>query len=126
MKRIWGLAALLAVTGIALTSANAVQERAAAKTGSPTLGDLAWLAGAWDENANGARTEEFWSPPHADSMIGTCRMSQDGKVTLYEFLLVEQKADVVELRIRHYRWNMEDMDKQPYVWQLTRADATQA
>ena len=85
------------------------------------LQPCAWLAGEWTEFDEGGRTEERWTPPYANSMVGTCRMTRNDKIGLYEFMLIEQTGDDVELRIRHFRWNMEDIDKEPVVWKLVRA-----
>jgi hypothetical protein len=100
----------------------AMQARdAKAATADDRLQACAWLAGEWVELDEGGRTEERWTPPSANSMVGTCRMIRNGKVGMYEFMLIEQTGDDVELRIRHYRWNMADIDKEPLVWKLVKS-----
>lgn len=92
-----------------------------ASAGDDRLQQCAWLVGEWAELDEGGRTEERWTPAYANSMVGTCRMTKNGKIGLYEFMLIEQTGDEVELRIRHFRWNMADIDKEPIVWKLVRS-----
>jgi hypothetical protein len=55
------------------------------------LDDLAWMAGTWlQESEDGAfRSEETWSSPRADAMVGMFRMAQRGSIDLYELMSIE-------------------------------------
>lgn len=86
------------------------------------LADVHLLVGSW-QNVPGQKTrfEETWSEPTAGGMIGMFRVYQGDKLSLYEFLLIEQEADGVYMRLRHYRPKMIDMDKEPLRLKLHEA-----
>lgn len=89
----------------------------------PDLETIRWMAGTWRAIDGEETTDECWLPPHANSMVGTCRIATPDKVVVYEFMLIEQeKNGDVTMSMRHYRWNMEDRDKDPIRWKLTKAD----
>jgi hypothetical protein len=78
------------------------------------LADVAWLAGPWRGGAaDKAAFEEHWAEPAGSAMVGMFRLLQGGKPVLYELLLLEEAADGVWLRLRHYGPQMADRDKEP-------------
>jgi Domain of unknown function (DUF6265) len=94
----------------------------ARKGAPPKLADLAWLVGHWrtpPEEKSGY--EEHWSEPAGGAMMGMFRILQGGRPSLYEFLLIEEGADGVFLRLRHYRPGMVDVDKAPFRIRLVEA-----
>jgi hypothetical protein len=88
----------------------------------PKLTSASWLIGQWRSGAKEkAQFEEHWTEPAAGAMMGMFRLSRDGKPGVYEFLLLEEEAEGVYLRLRHYRLHMEDIDKAPIRLKLTQA-----
>src|ERR1700693_1960623 len=67
-----------------------------------TLGDLTFITGLWRVDWDGGLGEEHWSTPSGDSMMGTFRFVKDGKSRFYEFMLIEQTADGLVLRIKNF------------------------
>ncbi len=58
----------------------------------PALAHLAWLAGSWAGEAEGARMEEHWALPAGGLMLGMHRdVSPRG--TFFEYLRIERRAD---------------------------------
>ena len=55
------------------------------------LQSLAWLAGRWVNDDKGTLSEEIWSPPSGDAMMGTWRMVAGGKTRIYELLVLKQR-----------------------------------
>lgn len=55
------------------------------------LDDLAWMAGTWLQLAEDGSfiSEETWSSPRSDAMVGMFRMAQRGSVGLYELMSIE-------------------------------------
>ena len=49
------------------------------KSPKATLADIAWLSGHWRGEAFGGITEEIWSPPLGDSMMGSFKLVSEGK-----------------------------------------------
>lgn len=86
------------------------------------LTDLSWLEGPWKSGPNEkTQAEEHWSAPAGGAMMGMFRLLQGGKPGIYEFLLIEEDADGIHLRLRHYRPQMADVDKAPIRLKLTEA-----
>ncbi len=58
-----------------------------------TIGDLAWLAGAWTgTRSSGASFEERWSPPKGGAMLATSRtVNASGKMSAFEFLRIVER-----------------------------------
>ena len=69
-------------------------------TGS--ISDLAWMAGRWVDDSDGNLSEELWTPPSGDGIVGIWRWVVGGNAKLYEFLTITAEADGVVLRLRHF------------------------
>jgi hypothetical protein len=52
------------------------------------LSDLAWMAGSWSSTENGKVSEEYWTAPAGDLMLGIHR-DVDGERAAFEFLRIE-------------------------------------
>lgn len=77
------------------------------------LSDLAWIAGAWTGRMGAGHMEEIWTAPDETSMVGTFRAHQAGRATFYEFMTIDQTADELVLRLRHFAGDLaaqEDKD----------------
>lgn len=63
-----------------------------------TIGDLAWLAGAWvGSRSSGSSIEERWSPPLGGTMLAVSRsVNTSGKLVAFEYLrIVERDGGLV-------------------------------
>ncbi len=67
-----------------------------------TLDAFSWLAGDWYGEKGGARIEEHWSAPAGNAMMCMFRWIQGDQVRFYEFVTIEQEAEKVVLRIKHF------------------------
>lgn len=61
------------------------------------LDGLAFMAGCWEGPAEGGTVEERYTPPAGDVILGTTRYLRDGRVTGYEFMLIEREGGRVLL-----------------------------
>jgi hypothetical protein len=66
-----------------------------------SLADVAWLAGDWVVETGETYSEEWWSAPAGDSMVGAWRLSLSGRAKLFELLTLMEEDGRVVLRIRH-------------------------
>ena len=57
----------------------------------PTLDDLRWLSGCWDNGDTLRRYEEQWMKPAGTSLLGMSRTVANGKTVAYEFLQIRQE-----------------------------------
>lgn len=69
---------------------------------SSTLGDVAFMAGRWVDEEKGTLSEEVWSAPGGDSMMGMWRLSVGGKAKVFEFLTMVEEEGRVTFRLRHF------------------------
>ncbi len=67
-----------------------------------SLADVAWLAGGWVVEKGETYSEEWWSAPSGDSMVGAWRLSLSGRAKLFELLTLMEEEGRVVLRIRHF------------------------
>jgi hypothetical protein len=68
-----------------------------------TIKEIAWLAGHWKGSALGGVTEEIWSPPMANSMMGSYRLiKNDTSVVFYEILAITEDKGSLTLRLKHF------------------------
>lgn len=67
------------------------------------IDELAWLVGHWEGTGLGGRSEEIVAPPQDGQMMGMFRQSKaDGSLMFYEFYLLVEAENSLELRIKHF------------------------
>jgi hypothetical protein len=66
-----------------------------------TLADVAFMAGHWI-GGEPDLSEEVWSAPEGDSMVGMWRYVAKGRTRIYEILTLTAEGPNVVLRIRHF------------------------
>jgi len=66
-----------------------------------TLADVAFMAGHW-VGGEPDLSEEVWSAPEGDSMVGMWRYVAKGRTRIYEILTLTAEGPNVVLRLRHF------------------------
>lgn len=61
-----------------------------ASSGTPTIKDVAWIAGCWDSTRGTRHVAEHWMPPEGGTMMGVSRTTTGEKTTEWEFLIIRQ------------------------------------
>lgn len=96
----------------------------ASATEKPTLALTTFMTGHWVGEAGGAFSEEVWTAPEGDSMVGMWRLVKDGKTQLFELLTVSTDTEHgLVMRLRHFNADLvgwEEKDK-PFVFPLVRS-----
>jgi hypothetical protein len=84
------------------------------------LDSVSWLVGRWQSPA-GERvlSEEHWSAPAGGAMMGMFRLVSGGKPGVYESLLLEEEADGIWMRLRHFQPQMVAREQEPIKLKLT-------
>jgi hypothetical protein len=85
-----------------LAEGLAVRAAAAPPPVPATLADVAFVAGHWVGGDPGDLSEEVWSAPEGDSMVGMWRYVAKGRTRIYEILTLTAEGPNVVLRIRHF------------------------
>ena len=89
--------------GLVLATAALAPVAAAAPPPVPaTLADVAFMAGHWVGGDPGDLSEEVWTAPEGDSMLGMWRFVGKGKARIFEILTLTAEGEGVVLRIRHF------------------------
>ena len=80
---------------IIITQTTASMQNPAATT-TPTIADLAWIAGNWQTPpGKRAQVDEHWSSPAGGSLIGMSRTVVVDKTVEFEYLRIEQRANAI-------------------------------
>lgn len=91
------------------------------------IASLGFLAGAW--RSDDGSTEEIWSAPEGNNIIGAFRwLRPDGTPAMMEMLAITRERDAVRLRLRHYDALLrakEDADK-PVTFTLAKLEQSRA
>lgn len=64
--------------------------------------DFKWLAGTWSGSGLGGTIEEIWSEPQNGVMMGMFRLFSGGKLSFYEFIVLEERNGSVVMRLKHF------------------------
>ncbi len=90
----------------------------------PTVDDLSWMVGRWVGEGLGGKIEEVFLPPLGGAMPCTFRLtSPDGtKAGFYEFILVENTAEGVQMLLHHFSPNMKRWEDEPVAFDLVELD----
>ncbi len=67
-----------------------------------TLADVSFLSGRWLDEDVETLSEEIWSAPAGDSMMGMWRLSPAGKAKVFELLTLIAEEGKVTFRLRHF------------------------
>jgi hypothetical protein len=127
----WRMAgvATLAVVGLgAGLSPRAASDTEVARVGMG-IADVAFMAGQWRSEGEGGVTEEHWSKPAGNNVMGMFRWLQpSGKPAMFEILTITEEPEGVFLRLRHFSPKLsakEDKDA-PMTLKLSEATADKA
>ena len=85
-----------------LLSAGVFAQTSAPAPSRAVLSDLSWMAGRWIDDSGGNLSEEIWSAPSGDSMMGMWRYVSGGQVRIFELLTVSVEPTGIVMRLRHF------------------------
>lgn len=73
-----------------------------ARHAAATIEAAAFLAGDWSAERDGGFTQEVWSAPMGDNIMGMFRwVGEDGSAALFELLTITEEDGTLVLRLRH-------------------------
>jgi hypothetical protein len=87
---------------IALALAALLQAAPPPEPVSATLADVAFMTGHWVDDADSHLSEEIWTEPSGDSMLGMWRYVDKGQARIFELLSLKAEGGLVYLRLRHF------------------------
>jgi hypothetical protein len=68
----------------------------APSAGTPSVKDVAWIAGCWDATRGTRHVTEHWLAPEGGTMMGVSRTTSGDKTTEWEFLIIRQSEKGLE------------------------------
>ena len=92
---------LFALIPSALISQNTIS-LGDSKSPKAYLSQVAWIAGHWQGEAFGGITEEVWTAPLGDSMMGSFKLVVDNKTEFYEICQMIQEDETIMFRLKHF------------------------
>jgi hypothetical protein len=63
---------------------------------TPSIKDVAWIAGCWEVDRNGRHVVESWLPPEGGTMMGVSRTVAGTRTTEWEFLMIREGSGGLE------------------------------
>jgi len=81
---------------------NTIRLDSGAVSSTARVTDFSFLTGRWTGEGLDGEVEEIWSAPAAGTMVGTFRLVQQGRPTLYEFFALEEHEGTVAFRLKHF------------------------
>ncbi len=94
---------------------------------SPSIDDLAWIAGHWTGEAFGGDIEEGWFAPAGGGMSGLFRLVVEGRARMYELLLIEQDEDgSIYYRFKHVGPGWQPWEETRLEYRLSRLEGRKA
>lgn len=76
------------------------------------LEDISWIAGHWKGTAFGGDTEEIWSAPLGNSMMGSFKIVIDNEIQFYELMTISEENGTLMLRILHFDKSLNGWEEQ--------------
>ena len=92
----------LVLAAFLLGSSAALAQTTAPAPSRAVLSDLTWMSGRWVDESGGNLSEEIWSEPSGDSMMGMWRYVKGGQVAIFEILTITVEPSGIVLRLRHF------------------------
>ena len=92
----------LAFAVVVLSVAAPTLAQTAPAPSRAVLADLSWMAGRWIDDSGGNLSEEIWSAPSGDSMMGMWRYVSGGQARIFELLTISVESAGIVLRLRHF------------------------
>lgn len=113
----------LALTGIMIAASSMVllSKEEVPKAIEFDINNYSWLAGHWTGDGFGGVSDEVWSLPADGVMMGVYRNIQNGKVSFYEFITLDETG----MKLKHFTPEMKSWEeKEDFVhFELVEATA---
>jgi len=95
---------------------NPAAPTSAGQKAKASLAELALMTGHWKGEENGEVSEETWSAPDGDNMVGMFRHLKDGRTDFFEFMIIEQTAEGPALKLKHFSAGLIGWEDKAQVW----------
>ena len=66
------------------------------------ISDVDWIAGYWRGEGFGGITEEVWTAPLGNSMMGIFKLVNEEKTNFYELIIITEEEESLVLKLKHF------------------------
>lgn len=102
MKKNWKLSLMMVLLPCLTVGLMALENKANPNPVEFDINHYTWLAGHWIGDGFGGVSDEVWSLPSDGVMMGMYRNIQDGKVSFYEFITLDETG----MKLKHFEPDM--------------------
>lgn len=81
------------------------------KSPKASLHEISWIAGHWIGEAFGGITEEIWTPPLGNSMMGAFKLVENNEIKFYEIETISEENETLILRLKHFNSNLKGWEE---------------
>lgn len=78
------------------------QEKNDAGSTAGLIKKLSWLTGSYRGEKWGSISEEHWSSPLGNNMVGMFRLVKEGKIVFTELVYIIEQNNTLTLRLKHF------------------------
>ena len=99
------------------------------KVFSYSVQDVSWMNGNWQGIEDSTISEEQWTKPIANTMMGMYRMIRNGKPVFYELMLLYKDSSFVKMQLKHFWHNLkgwEHRDSTGVIFSLLKVEGKKA
>ncbi len=105
------LAILCFIISFNLISQNTLKIDPSKNSVKASINDVSWIAGYWVGEAFGGHTEEVWTTPLGNSMMGSFKLVVNGNVEFYELCTISEENETLYFRLKHFHNNLKGWEE---------------
>ncbi|GEM_PF-167540 len=94
-----GILPVVFITAFLFPVGNKGQEEKTGLNRACSMNDLSWISGNWVEEKDGTRTEETWSKPAGDTLVGTGRTIKNNKTVFTEYMQISREGETIVMTV---------------------------
>ena len=96
------LAFLFLVCSLNLFSQNTLKLDTSKEIVKAKIQDVSWISGYWIGEAFDGKTEEVWTNPLGNSMMGSFKLVVNNVIQFYELCTISEENETLIFRLKHF------------------------
>ncbi|WP_372744046.1 DUF6265 family protein [Lutibacter sp.] len=76
-----------------------------------SIEDVSFISGYWQGEAFGGITEEIWSNPLGNSIMGSFKLVVDNTIQFYELCTISEENETLIFRLKHFHNNLKGWEE---------------
>jgi len=105
------LAFLCFIISLNLLSQNTLKLDTSKTKVKASINDVSWISGYWIGEAFGGHTEEVWTSPLGNSMMGVFKLVNNDTVEFYELCTISEENETLFFRLKHFHNNLKGWEE---------------